>query len=178
MTMLLHACCGPCGCYTTERLGEEGFTPTLYYFNPNIHPYQEYVRRWEGLRQLADYRNLPLVRENGYELEDFLAHVAAEPAKRCEYCYRVRLEKTAAKAKELGFTTFGTTLLISPYQNRERLVEIGRDLGRRYGLESHDEDFRPGFRKSQAMAKEMGLYRQGYCGCVYSEKERYYKQKT
>jgi predicted adenine nucleotide alpha hydrolase (AANH) superfamily ATPase len=175
MSIFLHSCCGPCSCYVTRRLAEEGLAPTLYFYNPNIHPYQEQIRRRDGLRQLAEVRKLPLVEEPGYELDQFLERVAADPKSRCDHCYRMRLERTAAKAKELGFHRFGTTLLISPYQNRERLCAIGRELGEKYGLEFHEEDFRSGFRASQAEAKELGLYRQGYCGCIYSERDRYYK---
>jgi predicted adenine nucleotide alpha hydrolase (AANH) superfamily ATPase len=179
MSMLLHACCGPCACYTTEKLLSEGVTPTLYFYNPNIHPYQEYQRRLEGLRQLGILRELPVVVEPGYQLENFLTAIAPTPRfkTRCAICYRIRLEKTAQKAQELGFDSFGTTLLISPYQNRELLCELGRELAEQYGLTFIDEDFRPGFRQSQTQAKEYGLYRQGYCGCVYSEKDRYYKEK-
>jgi predicted adenine nucleotide alpha hydrolase (AANH) superfamily ATPase len=179
MSMLLHACCGPCSCFTTEHLLCEGISPTLFFYNPNIHPYQEYRRRLEGLQQLAAIRELPVVVDPGYDLEDFLARIAGNPqfGKRCEVCYQVRLTKTAAKAKELGCSQFSTTLLISPYQNRELLCEIGHDLARQYGLTFIDEDFRSGFRQSQAQAKEYGLYRQGYCGCIYSEKDRYYKGK-
>jgi predicted adenine nucleotide alpha hydrolase (AANH) superfamily ATPase len=157
---------------------DSGVKPTLFFYNPNIHPYQEYQRRLEGLRQLAEIRGLPVIVESGYELEEFLGQIAANPkfGVRCETCYRVRLEKTARKAKELGFDTFSSTLLISPYQNRELLCKIGGELAREYGLTFMDEDFRPGFRQSQAMAKEYGLYRQGYCGCIYSEKDRYYKE--
>ncbi len=154
---------------------DEGLAPTLFFYNPNIHPYQEQIRRRDGLRQLAELRKLPLIEEPGYELDQFLGRVAAAPNGRCEHCYRMRLERTAAKAKELGFKRFGTTLLISPYQNRELLCAIGRELGEQYDLEFHEEDFRPGFRASQAEAKELGLYRQGYCGCIYSERDRYYK---
>jgi predicted adenine nucleotide alpha hydrolase (AANH) superfamily ATPase len=177
--MLLHACCGPCACYTTERLLAEGVTPTLFFYNPNIHPYREYQRRLEGLRQLAVLRELPVVVEPGYELESFLAQIVSEPefGKRCATCYRIRLAKTAAKAKELGCDRFSSTLLISPYQNRELLCEIGRQLAQEHGLTFVDEDFRPGFWKSQAQAREYGLYRQGYCGCIYSEKDRYYKEE-
>jgi predicted adenine nucleotide alpha hydrolase (AANH) superfamily ATPase len=179
MSMLLHTCCGPCACYTTKQLIAEGVTPTLFFYNPNIHPYQEYQRRLEGLQQLAAIRELPVVVEPGYELEDFLAQIASDPqfGKRCETCYRIRLAKTAAKAQELGCDQFSTTLLISPYQNRELLCEIGREVAGQHGLTFIDEDFRPGFRQSQAMAREYGLYRQGYCGCIYSEKDRYYKEK-
>ena len=125
---------------------------------------------------MAEYRKLPTVVEPGYELEDFLKAVAGDPANRCQECYRIRLSQTAAKAKELGFELFGTTLLISPYQNRELICKIGHELAQEYGLAFHDEDFRPGFRESQNIAKEIGLYLQKYCGCIYSEKDRYYRE--
>lgn len=177
LSVFLHSCCGPCACYTTSYLMEKGYRPTLFFYNPNIHPYQEYQRRLEGLQQLAAIRDLPAIVEPQYELESFLGQVAADPqfGKRCETCYWIRLNKTAQKAKELGFVKFSTTLLISPYQNRALICSIGEKLAKEYGLTFVDEDFRAGFRQSQAMAKEYGLYRQGYCGCIYSEKERYYK---
>ncbi len=177
MQILLHACCGPCSCYSTKKITADGLQPTLFFYNPNIHPYQEFLQRRDGLRQLAQIRNLPLIEEPGYEMEHFLMNVAAEPTKRCEFCYRNRLTKTADKAKELGLPLFGTTLLISPYQNRDRIVAIGRELAEDRGLRFYDEDLRPGFRESQQTAKELGLYRQKYCGCIYSEKERYYKDR-
>lgn len=178
MSVFLHSCCGPCACYTTSYLLEKGEQPTLFFYNPNIHPYQEYQKRLEGLRQLALIRDLPLVIESQYEMESFLAKVAPKPqfGKRCESCYEIRLRKTAQQAKEHGFTKFSTTLLISPYQNRELICAIGEKLAKEYELVFLAEDFRPGFRQSQAMAREYGLYRQGYCGCIYSEKERYYKE--
>lgn len=177
MEIFLHACCGPCSCYTTERLGEEGIRPTFFFYNPNIHPYQEQKLRLEGLRQLAARRDLALIEEPGYELEDFLKEVAAAPESRCRACYRMRLDRAARRAREGGFQLFGTTLLISPYQNRELLCETGHAAAAAAGIEFYDEDFRPGFRRSQEQAREMGLYRQKYCGCIYSEKERYYKGK-
>jgi epoxyqueuosine reductase len=176
MSMLLHACCGPCACYTTQRITEEGINQTLFFYNSNIHPYQEFLQRRDGLRQLAAIRNLAVIEAPGYPMEEFLANVATDPAKRCEFCYLNRLTQTAIKAKELGFSLFGTTLLISPYQNHDRIVGIGRELAQENGLQFYDQDLRPGFRQSQAMAKELGLYRQKYCGCIYSEKERYYKE--
>ena len=175
MGMLLHTCCGPCASYTTLKLGEEGVSPTLFFYNPNIHPYQEQVQRRDSLMKLAEIRNLPVLVEPGYELEEFLAQVAAAPDKRCPVCYRMRLGRTAAKAKELGMDSFGTTLLISPYQNRELICSIGHELAEANDLRFYDADLRPGFRQSQALAKEYGLYRQKYCGCIYSEKDRYYK---
>ena len=178
MNILLHACCGPCSCYSSSALIAEGFQPTLFFYNPNIHPYQEYDNRLKGLQMLGQIKNLPVLVEPDYELERFLALVAANPADRCRHCYRMRLEQTAAKAEELGFKLFGTTLLISPYQNRELLLAIGEEIARQHGLAFHGADFRPGFRQSQNMAKELGLYRQKYCGCVYSEKERFFKPKA
>lgn len=174
--ILLHACCGPCSCYSTAKLLEDGWQPALFFYNPNIHPYQEYLSRLDGLIKLGQIRNLPVFTEPDYELEEFLAAVAANPGERCGHCYRMRLAKTAVKAVELGFKVFGTTLLISPYQNRDLLLEIGHEIAGQHGLTFHDEDFRPGFRQSQAQAKELGLYRQKYCGCIYSEKDRFYKK--
>jgi predicted adenine nucleotide alpha hydrolase (AANH) superfamily ATPase len=156
---------------------ETGYQPTLYYYNPNIHPYQEYQNRREGLVQLAKIRNLPVLVEPGYELEEFLARVASEPAGRCRHCYQIRLNRTAAKARELGFSIFSTTLLISPYQNQELLIRLGHEIAEVYGLQFLPVDLRPGFYESQRMAKELGLYRQKYCGCIYSEKERFYKKE-
>lgn len=178
MEIFLHTCCGPCACYTTKRLNEEGLTPTLFFYNPNIHPYQEQKLRLEGVRQLVACRNVGTVVEPGYALEEFLAAVAADPKNRCRQCYRIRLARTAERAKENGFSLFGTTLLISPYQNRELICRIGHETADQYGLQFHDEDFRPGFRESQAEAKELDLYRQKYCGCIYSEKDRFYQEKS
>jgi predicted adenine nucleotide alpha hydrolase (AANH) superfamily ATPase len=155
-----------------KMVGSRGF----FFYNPNIHPYQEYLSRLDGLLKLGQIRNLPVFTEPEYELEEFLAAVAGNPGERCRHCYRVRLEKTAQKAVEQGVKVFSTTLLISPYQNRELLLETGHEVARQHGIKFHDEDFRPGFRQSQAQAKELGLYRQKYCGCIYSEKERFYKK--
>jgi epoxyqueuosine reductase len=173
--IFLHSCCGPCACYTTQKLQEDGLAPTLYFYNPNIHPYREQEQRRDALRQLAEHRDLPLVEEPGYDLEGFLIKIAHDPKNRCEQCYRMRLAQAAAKAKESGFTLFGTTLLISPYQNHDLLCAVGKEMATDFKIAFHDEDFRPGFRESQVLAKELGLYRQQYCGCIYSEKERFCK---
>ncbi len=175
--MLLHTCCGPCACYPTAELSKQGIKPRLYFYNPNIHPYLEQKSRRESFKKLAQLRNLEAIIEPGYDLEEFLKEVAIDPAQRCIYCYRVRLAKTAAKARELSLASFSTTLLISPYQNRELILEMGHQLAKDYGLQFQDPDFRSGFRQSQAQAKEYDLYRQKYCGCIYSEKERYYREQ-
>ena len=130
----------------------------------------------EGFRRLAAYRGLPALVEPGYELEEFLKAVAVDPQKRCAECYRIRLSRTAAKAKELGFELFGTTLLISPLSEPELICETGHGLAARYGLRFYDADFRPVFVRKPKYRKELELYRQKYCGCIYSEKERYYRE--
>ena len=113
--------------------------------------------------------------EEEYDLSGFLRMVVEKENERCPLCYAMRLEKTARKAKELGFKWFGTTLLISPYQQIEGICRTGEDLARKYGLNFYGEDLRPGYRRSRELSRELGLYRQPYCGCIYSERDRYYK---
>ncbi|HBK69106.1 MAG TPA: hypothetical protein DEB05_01455 [Firmicutes bacterium] len=175
MDLLLHTCCGPCATYSTLYLAQKKFSPTMYYYNPNIHPYKEWEKRKDSLQSFAGLKQLPLIIEEEYELSEFLQRTVFHEHERCGFCYQMRLEKTALKAKELGFAWFGTTLLISPYQNRELICSIGRKLAQELNLSFCDEDLRPGFRKSQQLAREFELYRQGYCGCIYSERDRYYK---
>lgn len=178
MEILLHTCCGPCATYSTEHLVREGYRPTMYYYNPNIHPFREWRQRREAVQTFAQIKELPLIIEEEYDLEDYLRQVVFHEKERCGYCYRLRLAKTAKKAKASGMEWFGTTLLISPYQNREQIIAIGRELAAEAGLCFYEEDFRPGFHRSQEIAKELGLYRQGYCGCIYSEFERYAKKRN
>ena len=150
--LLLHTCCAPCSVYCVSSLREEGIEPVSFWFNPNIHPYQEY-----GLRT-------------------FVEAVGGDLDHRCGYCYTCRLEETARYAAEHGFTAFSTTLLVSPYQDHEGICRAARQLAERYGVPFLYRDFRPGFRRGQAEARERGLYMQKYCGCVFSEEERYAKQ--
>ncbi len=178
LKLLLHACCGPCSLYSTKQLLAEGYRPTLFYANPNIHPSREYAARREGLATVAERRGLTLLLEPAYEPEQYFRKVSGDEGHRCRHCYAVRLERTALKAKELGFDRFGTTLLISPYQNRDLLLEIGNGLAARYSLTFHEADWRPGFRESQKEAKELGIYRQQYCGCLYSERERFWGKEN
>lgn len=175
MELLLHTCCGPCATYSTEFLQEQGYAPTMYYYNPNIHPYKEWERRKESLAEFASRKGLPLILGEEYELSTFLQRTVPHEKERCGICYRMRLEKTARQAKAMGFPAFGTTLLISPYQNRDLICQIGGELAAAYQLLFCDLDLRPGFRRSQQLAREYGLYRQGYCGCIFSERDRYYK---
>jgi len=176
MNILLHVCCGNCAIYPVKKLREQNHNLTGYFFNHNIHPYQEYHRRLETAKEYAQKVELPLQVEDQYLLEEFLAQVADSPQQRCRYCYLARMEKTAQKAAELGIEAFSTTLLYSRYQNQNQIIDFGHQLAAQYQLIFIDQDFRFGWREGIQISKEMGLYRQQYCGCIYSEKDRYLPQ--
>ena len=177
MKLLLHTCCAPCSVYCIESLRKEQIEPTVYWFNPNIHPYMEYKARRDTLKEYTQSINIKAIFEENYGLKEFCKNVISDLENRCSnYCYRVRLEQTAKYAKENGYDSFSTTLLISPYQNHEELIRIGNEIAKQYGIEFVYRDFRVGFREGQAKARELGLYMQKYCGCIFSEEDRYSKQ--
>lgn len=174
MKLLLHTCCAPCSVYCIDTLREEGIEPTVYWFNPNIHPYMEYKARRDCLSEYTSSIGIQAIFEDNYGLRDFCKKVVNDLDNRCQrYCYPVRLEQTAKYAKENGFDSFSTTLLVSPYQNHEMLINVAEKMAKKYGVKFLYRDFREGFRKGQTKARELGLYMQKYCGCVFSEEERY-----
>lgn len=175
MRLLLHICCAPCSIYPLRVLREQAWEVQGYFYNPNIHPYQEYSRRLATLREYAGQINLPLLVAPGYEMEHFLRQVVYREQERCRFCYGLRLEQTARVAKEMGATAFSTTLLYSRYQKHDLIREIGFQVGLEVGIAFYYEDFRRGWREGLTTSKELGMYRQQYCGCLYSEKERYYR---
>ena len=178
MKLLLHTCCAPCSVYCIDSLREEGIEPTVYWFNPNIHPYTEYKARKETLEKYTKDINIRAIFEDNYGLKEFCKNVIDDLENRCvNYCYLVRLEQTAKYAKENGYDAFTTTLFVSPYQNHEAMKEIGEMLAKKYGVKFLHRDFSVGFRQGQAKARELGLYMQKYCGCVFSEEDRYCKKK-
>ena len=176
MKVLLHCCCAPCAIYCIDTLRQEGLDPTALWYNPNIHPYQEYKARRDTLVAYAKAIDLPLAVLEDYGLRDFVRSVAEDIEHRCGHCYEIRLDGAARFAAEHGFDAFTTSLLISPYQNHELLRQTGEEAARRYGVEFLYRDFRPGFRQGQDKARELELYMQKYCGCVFSEEDRYAKQ--
>ena len=176
MRILLHTCCGPCALFPLQQLRSAGHDVTGFFYNHNIHPYQEYTRRRDTAVQMAEQEAMPLIMQDDYDLEGFLAHVAAEPDTRCSYCYSSRLRATAQAAAAGGFEAFTASLLYSRYQKHNEIKEIGEQLGNEFGVIFHYQDFRPGWQEGIRLSKELGLYRQQYCGCVYSEKERYLQQ--
>ena len=178
--LLLHICCGPCSTYPIERLREEGFQVTGFWYNPNIHPWQEHQRRRESLQKYAEAVDLPVIWHEQYEMPLYLRAVAGHEKfrERCRICYRMRLEKTARVAAEGGFDAFTTTLLISPHQDQSLIRQIGEEVAEEWGagaLEFYFENFRRGWSERGRLTHEHGLYRQQYCGCIYSEWERYNK---
>lgn len=173
MKLLLHACCGPCSCYPTEKLQADGIEPVILYFNPNIHPYKEFKHRLSTLREFCEKKQLDLYIDKSYPLEECLRGMVNEPTIRCAYCYRVRMRYAAKFAKENGFDAFSTTLLVSPYQKHELIKRIAQEAAEEFEIPFYYEDFRPGYQRGVDISLEMGLYRQQYCGCVFSERDRY-----
>lgn len=174
MKLLMHTCCAPCSVYCIDSLREEGIEPVVYWYNPNIHPYIEYKTRRDTLKEYTKSINVEAIFEEEYGLDEFCKNVIGDLQNRCSnYCYRVRLEQTAKYAKEHGYDAITTTLLVSPYQKHEVLKEQGKEIAEKYGLEFIYRDFRVGFRQGQQKARELGLYMQKYCGCIFSEESRY-----
>lgn len=177
MRLLLHICCGPCAAYPVKDLREKGIDITGYFFNPNIHPYKEFSRRLDTLKDYAQRKYLPLLIDDRYILEDFLKNALNAPNGRCRMCYEVRLRKAAEIAKDNKFDAFSTTLLVSPYQKHDIIKEIAEQIAAEESIPFYYSDFRTGWKEGVAISKEMELYRQPYCGCIFSEKERYYKPR-
>ncbi len=171
--ILLHVCCGPCAAGVVPALRAEGLSPRGYFANPNIHPSREWLERLASAERFAAVEHLALDVEPTYGARRFLAEIGSfDRPDRCERCFAMRLTEAAERALRGGIARFTTTLLVSPYQDRELLCEVGRRAGRQVGVEFVDLDFRPHFREGQARARELGLYRQSYCGCLFSEEER------
>ncbi|HOC94686.1 MAG TPA: epoxyqueuosine reductase QueH [Candidatus Cloacimonadota bacterium] len=175
--LLLHTCCGPCLIAPYYQLKEEGVEVTAFWYNPNIHPYTEYKLRLEALRDFAAQEPIKLFQRDEYGLREFVANVAKQIDDRCEYCYATRLEATAKLASEQGFDAFSTTLLYSRYQKHERIVEIADAMAEKYQVPFFYRDWRPLWEEGIRLSKESGMYRQKYCGCIFSEEERYLRRK-
>lgn len=173
--VLLHVCCANCLLVPWKELREEGVAVRGYFYNPNIHPYQEYQRRREALEGLVQQRALEILWGGEYELEAFLRRLVFREKERCRHCYRMRLEATARLAKSEGFDAFSTTLLYSKYQAHGLIREVGEALAAECGVPFFYRDWRVGWEEGVRLSRELGLYRQKYCGCIYSEKERFAK---
>jgi predicted adenine nucleotide alpha hydrolase (AANH) superfamily ATPase len=177
MKILLHICCAPCAIYPVQVLTGGEHHVQGFFYNPNIHPYQEFARRAAALEEYAALLNLPVIWDRAYDLEGFLRQVVFREAERCRFCYHLRLFAAARAAKEGKFDAFTSSLLYSKYQKHELIREIGEQAAREAGVPFYYEDFRQGWQTGQARSKELGLYRQQYCGCIYSERERYCRDR-
>jgi predicted adenine nucleotide alpha hydrolase (AANH) superfamily ATPase len=176
MKILLHTCCANCAIYPLERIKERGNEAVGYFFNPNIHPYQEYQKRLNALEIFSEKVGWKVIYRDEYLLEEFLRNVSHRVKERCHYCYSVRIEATAQEAKKERFDSFSTTLLQSSHQNHALIRQTGERVALEVGIPFYYEDFRQGWRRGVEVSKAMGLYRQQYCGCIYSERERFLKQ--
>ena len=175
MKVLLHICCGPCAIYPLKILRSEGFKVIGFFYNRNIHPYLECQRRESTLRTYAEQVGLEIIFQDGYDIESFLRNVAFREEDRCSYCYHDRLASAAAIAWHGKFDHFTSTLLQSKFQEHDTIRSIGQSLGKSYGVPFLYRDFRQGWKEGIEASKRLNMYRQQYCGCIYSEKERYYK---
>lgn len=179
--LLIHSCCAPCSSYVLEYLSNY-FDITVFYYNPNIYPEEEYRKRVEEQQQLIKSMPLPSKVQfipGEYKPEDYYRKVKGfedepEGGARCFACYELRLNEAAKMASDGGFDYFTTTLSISPYKNAEKLVEIGSRVGKEYGVAYLPSDFKKknGYKRSIELSNEYHLYRQDYCGCVYSKRDR------
>ena len=176
--ILLHTCCAPCSTYVVDKLRKDGYDDiTYFWYNINIHPYTEYKARLDTLIKYAEMINMPIIIEDNYGIREFTKNVVDNIDGRCYFCYYSRLEHTVKYAKEHGYDSFSTTLLVSPYQKHDLIIKIANELAEKYGVQFIYQDFREGFRIGQQMARDAGLYMQKYCGCIYSEEERYLLSK-
>ena len=176
MKTLLHICCAPCANQCIEVLQGDGLEVAGFWFNPNIHPFTEYRARRNTVREYLQTLALPLIEKNDYALRPFIRAVAEDIGNRCGKCYEIRLFEAARQAKEGGFDSFTSSLFISPYQNHELMRETAQRAAAEYGVDFLYRDFRPYFKAGQERARELGFYMQKYCGCVFSEEERYLKK--
>ena len=175
MKLLLHCCCAPCSVSCAGNLRSDNIEPHLFWYNPNIHPFCEYLSRLNCLTKFAEDENFQFINIDKYSIELFLSAVYKKKESRCRLCCRMRLERAASFAAQEGYTAFSTTLLISPYQDHEAIMKTGEETAEKYSVDFFYRDFRPLFREGQNAARSGGMYMQKYCGCIFSEEERYLK---
>jgi len=174
MNVLVHVCCAPCFAYPHKRLEELGHKVTGYWYNPNIHPTLEYKARRNALDIYTELENVDVVCGE-YDIVGYMtaAITAMENNRRCESCYHMRLSTTARYAREHNYDAFTTTMLVSHQQKHNKIRDIGEEVANACKVPFYYEDFRTGWQQGRAIATQYGLYRQKYCGCLFSEWERY-----
>jgi hypothetical protein len=173
LRVLIHICCAPCALVPTEELAAEGMEMMGLYYNPNIQPYAENRRRRETVEGWARGQGLRLIVQDEYDPESWMRAVCFREGQRCRLCLHQRLDRAAAVAKKGGFDAFTTTLLYSVRQQHELAAETAGEAARARGVEFLYRDWRPGWRRGVERSRALGLYRQQYCGCLFSERDRY-----
>lgn len=171
--ILVHVCCAPCLVAPYKHLIEKNKEIHLFWYNHNIHPYIEYNKRLLAVKEFAEAEKIPLIVKDEYNLEKFLRDSAFRESLRCNSCYYERLKYAVIIAKKGKFDAFTTTLLYSKYQNHKMIKEIGESLAKEYGIKFYYEDFREYWKEGIEISKSKNIYRQQYCGCIYSEYDRY-----
>ncbi len=176
MKVLMHLCCGPCAIYPVKVLRKEGAEVMGFFYKNNIHPYTECLKRQEALEKYAAQIDLRVIYQEGYDLEGFIQNIVHREADRCRHCYHDRLRTTALLARRGKFDYFSSTLLYSKFQKHELVRSIGESIAKSVGIPFLYQNFREGWKEGIETSKELQMYRQQYCGCIYSEKERYFKE--
>jgi epoxyqueuosine reductase len=178
MKILIHTCCAPCLIHPYQVLKKKNHEITAFFYNPNIHPYTEYKKREDSLKEYTQRNNILAFFYEDYDIENFFRATEEHEgeSERCPACWRLRLKKTAQVAREKNFDGFTTTLLSSPYQDQNLLKQIGNDIQEEEGIKFYFEDFKSGFEEAHNKAKKLGVYLQRYCGCLYSERAKYLKK--
>ena len=171
--LLIHVCCAHCAAYTVDYWRQQGYEVSGLWYNPNIHPYIEHQNRLESMKSLAQKIDLPLLVYEGYDIIEYFRSIVGHESERCRHCFRLRLTTTARVALKNGFNAFTTTLLISPQQKHDSIQETSNRLAEEHTVEFLYADLRKHYSDSRHITKPLDLYRQQYCGCVYSEWERY-----
>jgi predicted adenine nucleotide alpha hydrolase (AANH) superfamily ATPase len=176
--LLVHCCCAHCAAYTASYFRDKGYEVGALWYNPNIHPFTEHEARRKAVTELSGKLVFPLITAEGYDMPEYFQRVAGHEDERCRYCFEMRLLKTAEIAVKEGFNAFTSTLLISPHQKHELIREIGDKVAQGKGIPFLYADLRKRYSDSRHITKPLDLYRQQYCGCIYSEWERYRKTEN
>jgi predicted adenine nucleotide alpha hydrolase (AANH) superfamily ATPase len=171
--LLVHCCCVHCSAYTLNHWWEQGYDVTALWYNPNIHPFTEHQQRLKALITLLEGEGISIVVSPGYEMEKYFQSVAGRESERCVQCYRLRLRTAADYAREHEYDSFTSSLLISPKQQHCKIAEVAREIEQSSGVRFTYADLRKRYSDSRRITKPMNLYRQQYCGCLFSEYERY-----
>jgi predicted adenine nucleotide alpha hydrolase (AANH) superfamily ATPase len=174
---LIHICCAHCAAYTLQFWQQQGYLVTALWYNPNIHPQNEHALRLQAARELLEQSHIPLIVMPDYEPSRYFAAIRGAEGHRCCACFDLRLQMTAAQALKEGYGVFSTSLLISPHQEHQSIIASGDEIARSMGLVFLYSDLRRRYSNSRVITKDRQLYRQQYCGCIYSFGERVNEQQ-